>query len=160
MARRYARELRGERVIDKVPHGHWKTTTFIAGLRHDRIVAPAVFDGPMDADCFRAYVKEVLAPCLSPGDIVILDNLSTHKVSGIWEPIASAGASLRYLPPYSPDMNPIERVWSKVKAMLRAAARRSMLELWDTFGELLGSFSPEECANYFKNSGYAPPRLT
>jgi transposase len=154
MARRWARGLVGERVIDKVPHGHWHTTTFIAGLRYDKIDAPAVFDGPMDAECFRAYVRQVLVPCLRSGDIVIMDNLSCHKVSGIAEMILSADAQLRYLPPYSPDMNPIEQVWSKIKSMLRSAARRSITELWDAFASLLPCFSPTECANYFRNSGY------
>ena len=122
MARLYGRAARGERCRAPVPHGHWKTTTFTAGLRHDRIAAPMVLDGPMNGDAFLAYVEQALVPELRPGDIVIMDNLPAHKVHGVRQAIETAGASLRYLPPYSPDFNPIEMAFAKLKALLRAAA--------------------------------------
>ena len=140
-----------------VPYGHWKTTTFVAGLRHDRIDAPCVIDGPMTGELFRAWVEQFLAPTLSPGDIVVMDNLPAHKVHGIAEAIAARGAELRYLPPYSPDLNPIEQMFAKLKALLRKAATRSVEALWTTIGRLLDAFSPAECANYLKHSGYVQP---
>jgi transposase len=157
MARRYGRSLRGERLVMSVPHGHWKTTTFLAGLRHDRIDAPCVIDGPMTGELFLAYVEQFLAPTLSPGDIVIMDNLPAHKVKGVAEAITARGAELRYLPPYSPDLNPIEQMFAKLKALLRKAAARSIGTLWDTIGLLLDAFSPCECSNYLRNSGYVLP---
>lgn len=154
MARRYGRCLKGERLVAAVPHGHWKTTTFLAALRHDRIDAPCVIDGPMTGELFLAYVEQFLAPTLKPGDIVIMDNLPAHKVAGVAAAIEVRGAELRYLPPYSPDLNPIEQLFAKLKALLRKAAARTVDALWDTIGLLLDAFSPAECANYLKNSGY------
>jgi transposase len=155
LARTRGRGPRGQRVIGKIPHGHWKTTTFLAGLRHDGIAAPFVVDAPMDGDIFLAYVEQVLVPSLKDGDVVILDNLPAHKVDGVRERIEAAGAKLLYLPPYSPDLNPIEQAFSKFKALLRKAALRSIPALWDKIGQLLSAFAPTECANYFKNAGYA-----
>jgi transposase len=137
-----------------VPHGHWKTTTFIAALRCDAITAPMVADGPMDGPLFLAYVHTFLCPSLRPGDIVIADNLSSHKVAGVREAIEAVGATIRYLPPYSPDLNPIEKLFAKLKALLRRAATRTVDALWDQVGILLGAFSSEECSNYFTSSGY------
>ena len=141
-----------------VPYGHWKTTTFVAGLRHDRIDAPCVIDGPMTGELFLAYVEQFLAPTLAPGDIVVMDNLPAHKVKGVAEAIEARGAELRYLPPYSPDLNPIEQMFAKLKALLRKAAARSVDTLWDTIGLLLGAFSPAECRNYLSHSGYVQPQ--
>lgn len=155
MARRYGRAPRGKRLISKVPWGHWKTITFVAALRWDRITAPAVFDGPMDGDCFLAYVEQVLVPTLTPGDIVIMDNLASHKVAGIREAIEAAGATLRYLPPYSPDLNPIEQAIAKLKSHLRKAAARTLEALIQAIAHGLKSFTPQECANYISNAGYS-----
>jgi transposase len=157
MARRYGRGRRGERVLAAVPHGHRKTTTFVAGLRQDGLIAPLVLDGPMNGESFLAYVRQFLVPCLHPGDVVIMDNLSSHKVRGVREAIEAAGATLLYLPPYSPDFNPIEQAFAKLKALLRKAAARTVEVLWDTIGLLLQAFRPDEPANYFANSGYGHP---
>lgn len=146
---------RGDRVKAKAPFGHWNTMTFLAALRHDRIDAPWVFDGPINAEVFRTYVEKVLAPTLKPGDIVILDNLGSHKVPAIRAAIRAAGARLWFLPAYSPDLNPIEQVFAKLKHLLRKAAERSKETLWRKIGDLLTLFSPQECANYLVNSGYA-----
>ena len=146
---------RGERLVGLVPHGHWKVTTFVAGLRQDGLTAPLVLDRPMNGDIFKAYVEQCLVPTLSPGDVVIMDNLSSHKVDGIRELIEAAGAKLLYLPPYSPDLNPIEQVFAKLKQALRRLKTRSVTDLWDAIGSLLDDFQPQECLNYFKNSGYA-----
>jgi transposase len=146
---------RGERLIGRVPHGHWKTTTFVAALRCGALDAPFVVDCPMNGNIFKTYVEQVLAPTLSQGDIVIMDNLASHKVAGIREAIETAGASLVYLPPYSPDLNPIEQAFAKLKALLRRAAARSIETLWAKIGELLDAFTPQECRNFFANSGYA-----
>lgn len=154
MARRYGRCPRGERLVSAVPHGHWHTTTFVGALRHDRLTAPCVFDGPMNAECFRAYVEQCLAPTLQPGDIVILDNLSSHKVAGIREAIEATGARLRYLPPYSPDLNPIEQFFAKLKAALRKAAARTIETLIHSIATALRSVTSTECANYLANAGY------
>jgi transposase len=154
MARLRGRAPRGERVDGIVPHGHWKTTTFVAGLRVDSVVAPFVIGQAMNGTIFRAYVEQVLAPELQPGDIVIMDNLASHKVAGVRETIQARGAKLLYLPPYSPDLNPIEQLFAKLKALLRAAAERSVEALWSTIGRLLDRFSPAECANYLANDGY------
>jgi transposase len=154
MARRYGRAPRGERLVAKVPWGHWKTTTFVAALRWDRVTAPAVFDGPMDGDCFLAYVEQVLAPTLEPGDIVVMDNLSSHKVAGIRQAIDARGASLRYLPPYSPDFNPIEQAIAKFKSHLRKEAARTLETLIDAIARTLTMFTPKQCANFFANAGY------
>lgn len=155
MARLRGRAPRGERLIGKVPHGHWKTTTFVAALRSTALTAPCVIDGPMNGNTFLAYIEQVLAPTLMPGDIVVLDNLSAHKVAGVRETIESAGAQLLYLPPYSPDLNPIEQLFAKLKALLRKAAERSRDGLWSRIASLLGTFTSEECANYLRNAGYA-----
>jgi transposase len=155
MARRYARAPRGERALASVPYGHWKTTTFLAALRHDRIDAPCVFDGPINGERFRAWVEQFLAPTLSQGDIVIMDNLPAHKVAGIREAVENVGAELLYLPPYSPDLNPIEQAFAKLKALLRTAAKRSVTSLWNVIGTSLDAFHPNECKNYLKHSGYS-----
>jgi transposase len=154
MARLRGRAPKGERCRASVPHGHWKTTTFIAGLRCDRIIAPMTLDGAMTGDVFLAYVEKALAPELEPDDIVIMDNLTAHKVDGVREAIEAVGAKLLYLPPYSPDFNPIEKAFSKLKALLRAAAARTIPELWDAIKTALDAFSPAECYNYFCSSGY------
>ena len=146
---------RGKRLNAKVPHGHWQTLTFLAGLRHDRITAPCVFDGPINGESFRAYVEQILVPSLKPGDIVVLDNLGSHKSKAVRTAIRAAGAKLFFLPPYSPDLNPIEQVFAKLKALLRKAAERTVDATWKRIGNILPAFQPEECANYFRNSGYA-----
>jgi transposase len=154
MARRYGRAPRGQRLVAKVPWGHWKTITFVAALRCDRITAPAVFDGPMDGNCFLAYVEQVLAPTLEPGDIVVMDNLASHKVAGIKQAIEAKGASLRYLPPYSPDFNPIEQAIAKFKSHLRKEAARTFEALIEAIARTLEKFTPRQCANFFANAGY------
>ena len=146
---------RGVRLVAKVPHGHWKTTTFLAALRHDHIAAPWVVDGPIDGDSFCTYVEKVLVPVLRPGDIVILDNLGSHKSKAVRMLIRAAGAKLIFLPKYSPDLNPIEQVFSKLKHLLRKAAARTVDDLCSAIGQELKSFSPQECANYLTNAGYA-----
>jgi len=146
----------GDRLAAKVPHGRWKTTTFPAALRHDRIVAPWMVEGPIDGESFRTYVEKVLVPTLSEGDIVIMDNLASHKSKAVRALIRSAGAKLFYLPKYSPDLNPIEQVFAKLKHLLRKAAARTAEAICAAIGQILGSFSKQECANYFKNSGYNP----
>ena len=155
MARLRGRARRGERLISKVPQGHWKTTTFVAALRSTALTAPCVIDGPMNGNAFLAYVEQILVPSLKPGDIVVLDNLSAHKVPGVRDAIEAAGARLHYLPPYSPDFNPIEQLFAKLKALLRKAAERSVDRLWNRIAELLDAFTPDECGNYFRNAGYA-----
>jgi transposase len=156
MARRYGRSPRGERCRASVPHGHWKTTTFTAGLRLDALTAPLVLDGPMDGECFLAYVEQMLAPSLTAGDVVVMDNLPAHRVNGVKAAIERAGARLLYLPPYSPDFNPIEQAFAKLKALLRKAAARTVDDLWAAIAEALKAFTPTECKNYFVNSGYVP----
>ena len=146
---------RGERLIAKVPHGRWKTTTFLAALRHDRIDAPWLLEGPIDGESFRTYVEKVLLPTLRQGDIVIMDNLGSHKGKAVRALIRSAGAKLFFLPKYSPDLNPIEQVFAKLKHLLRKAAARTVEAICTAIGELLEYFTAEECANYFSNSGYA-----
>lgn len=155
MTRRYGRAARGLRLLAPVPHGHWKVTTLVAGLRSSGITAPCVFDGAINGDRFRAYVKQILAPTLRPGDIVLLDNLSSHKAAGVLEAITAQGAQLIYLPPYSPDLNPIEQAFAKFKAVLRRAAERTVESLWQTIGRTLECYRPSECRNFFRNSGYA-----
>jgi transposase len=154
MARMRGRSKRGERLVASIPHGHWSTTTFVAGLRCDRIDAPMVLDGPMNGPWFLAYVEQVLVPTLLPGDIVVMDNLSSHKSQAVRDAIEAVGAQLLLLPPYSPDFNPIEQAFSKLKALLRKAAARTLEELWNAIGEALRDFSSEECANFFSNAGY------
>jgi transposase len=155
MTRLRGRCRTGERLIGRVPHGHWKTTTFVAGLRCDAVTAPFVVDGPMNGEIFLAYLEQGLLPTLVPGDIVVMDNLPAHKIAGVREKIEAAGATLLYLPPYSPDLNPIEQAFAKLKALLRKAAERSVAALWDRIGALLSAFTPQECANYFCHAGYA-----
>jgi transposase len=155
MARRYGRCRRGQRLRSAVPHGHWKTTTFIAGLRLTGIVAPMVLDGPINGRSFQTWVDRMLIPDLCPGDI-IMDNLSSHKRPGVQASIEAAGAAVRYLPPYSPDFNPIEMAFSKIKAHLRKAAERTRDALWDRIGTLIDQITPTECANFFTAAGYEP----
>jgi transposase len=154
MARRYGRCPKGQRLLCKQPWGHWKTTTFTAALRHSGLTAPMVLDGPMNGDAFRAYVTQVLVPTLNKGDIVCMDNLPSHKIADVKEAIEAAGATLRYLPPYSPDLNPIEQAFAKIKALLRKAAARTVESLWNAIAGCLNAFSPDECAAYLRNSGY------
>src|SRR5690606_28177129 len=156
MARLRGRAPRGERCRSGVPHGHWKTTTFTGALRLTGMTAPFVYDGAMNGNVFLAYVSQVLVPTLAPGDIVVMDNLPAHKAAGIRDAIEAAGASLLYLPPYSPDFNPIENAFAKLKALLRARAERTIAALWDTVGSLIELYTPTECANYFKAAGYDP----
>jgi transposase len=155
MTRTHGRSFRGSRLLAKVPHGHWRTLTFLAALRHDGITAPCVIDGPINGAAFLAYVEQVLVPTLKPGDVVVMDNLGSHKGTAVRRLIRSAGAKLFFLPKYSPDLNPIEQVFAKLKHLLRKAAARTVENVCIAIGELLDSFTPVECANYFKNSGYA-----
>lgn len=154
MARLRGWAPRGERCRAAIPHGHWKTTTFTAGLRLGGMAAPMLLDGPMHGLAFRAYVEQVLVPELTPGDIVVMDNLPAHKVTGVRQAIEAAGASLLYLPPYSPDFNPIEMAFSKLKALLRKAAARTVDDLWEVIAQAIEAFKPEECQNYFAAAGY------
>ena len=154
MTRPRGRSLKGTRVVAKVPHGHWKTTTFLAALRTSGLTAPLVVDGAINGDLFLAYVKQQLLPTLTAGDIVILDNLSSHKKAGVREAIESAGATMLYLPPYSPDFNPIELAFSKFKWLLRSTAERTVDALWTACGQLLDQFTESECRNYFRHCGY------
>ncbi len=146
---------RGKPLVAKAPHGHWRTMTFIAALRHDRIDAPFVLDGPVNGEWFTAYVRELLVPTLAPGDIVVMDNLGSHKGKLVRQAIRDAGARLFFLPPYSPDLNPIEQVFAKLKRLLRKAEERTVEATWRRIGELLDHFQPDECANYIRNAGYA-----
>lgn len=145
---------RGRRLTAKVPHGRWRTMTFLAALRHDRIDAPWFIEGPINGESFRLYVEKVLLPTLRPGDIVVMDNLGSHKSKAVRRLIRSAGAKLFFLPKYSPDLNPIEQVFAKLKHLLRKAAARTVEAVCAAIGEALGAFTQEECANYFANSGY------
>ena len=156
MARAYGRAERGARCEAGVPRGHWQTTTFVGGLRHEGIAAPMVLDGAMNGALFRAYTEQMLAPELARGDIVIMDNLAAHKVAGVREAIERAGAWLLYLPPYSPDLNPIEQAFSKLKAHLRKAGARTFTELFSALRRICDLFTPDECMNYFRAAGYAP----
>jgi transposase len=146
---------RGKRLRGFAPYGHWRTLTFLGALRHDRLTAPCVFDGPINGQCFRAYVEQLLVPVLEPGDIVIMDNLGSHKSAAIRQMIQAAGARLWYLPPYSPDLNPIEQAFAKIKHWMRAAQKRTIEETWQHLGSLVSSVQPDECSNYFANAGYA-----
>ena len=154
MVRRYGWGPKSARVISDVPHGHWKTTTFVGALRTTGITAPLVVDGPMNGEVFLAYVGQQLIHMLKPGDIVIMDNLSSHKCAGVKEAIESMGANLLYFPPYSPGLNPIELAFSKFKTLLRKSAERTVVGLWTRMGQLLDEFSPDECRNYFRHCGY------
>ena len=156
MARLYGRAPTHQRVIGKVPWGHWKTTTFTAGLRLGGLTAPWVLDGAMNKLAFETYVEKVLAPTLKPGDIVVMDNLPSHKGDKVRELIEARRATRLLLPPYSPDLNPIEMAFSKLKALLRKAAERTVGALWDRIGQVLDAFTPQECANYFRHAGYGP----
>lgn len=155
MTRTRGRAPCGDRLVAKVPHGHWKTTTFIAALRHDGLTAPLVVDGAIDGRTFLAHVQQTLVPTLASGDVVVMDNLAAHKVAGVREAIEEVGATVVYLPPYSPDFNPIELAFAKLKSLLRSAAKRTMEALWDFLGAVLEQYSPTECANYFRHCGYA-----
>lgn len=146
---------KGKRLVAKVPHGHWKTATFLAALRNDRIDAPCLFDGPINGERFRAYVEQFLIPTLKPGDVVVLDNLGSHKSKSVRRAIRAAGARLLFLPKYSPDLNPIEQVFAKLKTLLRKAAARSLNAVSDAIAKILDAYTPTECANYLKNAGYA-----
>ena len=146
---------RGQKLIGKAPHGRWRTLTFLAALRHDRITAPCVIDGPINGDCFMAYVEQCLIPTLVPGDIVVMDNLGSHKRQAVRAAIRAAGGKLFFLPPYSPDLNPIEQAFAKLKNLLRKAQERTVEATWRRIGGLLSAFTPAECANYLRNSGYA-----
>ena len=154
MARAHGRCPVGQRLVMDVPHGHWQTTTFVAALRATGMTAPVVVDGAMTGDLFAAYVEQQLVPALRPGDVVVMDNLACHKRPRVRRAIEAAGGELRLLPPYSPDLNPIEKAFSKLKAKLRAAAKRSVGELWKYLGEVLDEFRPTECRNYFRSCGY------
>ncbi len=154
MVRTRGRAPRGQRLVAAVPHGHWKTSTVVAALRCDGVSAMGVFDGAINGETFLAFVEQVLVPTLRPGDIVILDNLGSHKVAGVREAIEAAGASLLFLPPYSPDLNPIEMAFAKLKALLRARAIRTVEALWNTLQPLIQRFTPEECLNFFRHDGY------
>jgi transposase len=154
MIRRYGWGPKSARVVSDVPHGHWKTTTFVGALRTTGMTAPLVIDGPMNGDIFLAYVQQQLCQTLRPGDIVIMDNLSSHKRAGVKEALESVGAHARYLPPYSPDLNPIELAFSKLKTLLRKAAERTVDALWNRIGQLLDRFTSAECRSYFRHCGY------
>ena len=156
MARLRGRAVRGERCRASVPHGHWKTTTFTAGLRLSGLTAPMVLDGAMNGPAFLAYVEQVLVTELAAGDVVVMDNLPAHKVGGVRRAIEDAGASLLYLPSYSPDFNPIEMAFSKLKAILRKTAPRTVMDLWQALAQALDTFTPTECRNYFAAAGYDP----
>jgi transposase len=156
MARLYGRAPRGQRGRAAIPHGHWKTTTFTAGLRLSGLAAPMIIDGATDGDVFRAYVEKVLIPELDPGDIVVMDNLPAHRVGGIHKAIAAAGAILLYLPPYSPDFNPIEMAFSKLKAILKSAAPRTIFDLYEALKNALNAFTADACRNYLAAAGYDP----
>jgi transposase len=154
MARTHGRAPRGRRLRMDMPHGHWKTTTVVAGLTLRGMVAPFVLDGPINRTAFETYVEKVLVPELRPGDIVVMDNLSSHKGPNVRHLVASAGARLLFLPPYSPDFNPIENAFAKLKALLRKAAERTVAGLWAAIGRIVDTFTPAECAAYFANAGY------
>ena len=154
MVRRYGWDPKSERLIDATPHGHWRTTTFVAGPRSTGFVAPLVLDGPMTGEIFRNDVEQGLAPALKPGDVVVMDTLAAHKVPGVREAIRAVGASILHLPPYSPDLNPIEQLFAKLKTMLRSATARTKDALWATFGAALDAFPDAECRNYLAHCGY------
>lgn len=154
MTRRYGRSLLGSRVVEKTPYGRWQTTTFLGALRAEGFIAPLTVEGAINGPLFRGWVEQHLAPALRPGDIVVMDNLSSHKVTGIREAIEAVGAELRYLPPYSPDLNPIELAFSKFKKLLRDGAERTVDKLWNLCGSSLDLFTEQECRNYFKHCGY------
>lgn len=151
--------LKGQRLRGLAPQGRWRTLTFLAALRCDSMTAPCVFDGPINGQCFRAYVEQLLVPTLKPGDIVIADNLGSHKSKAARDAIQAAGARLWFLPKYSPDLNPIEQAFAKIKHWMRQAQKRSLDDLWRHLGQLLRTIQPQECANYFQNAGYASVKI-
>ena len=157
MTRLHGRSLRGTRLVGSAPHGHWNTTTFLAGLRHDGIVAPLMLDGPINGEAFLAWTEQFLAPELRPGDIVVADRLGSHKGVAARQAVEARGAELMLLPSYSHDLNPIEQVFAKLKALLRKAAPRTREALWRTIGEKLAMFTPAECRNYLRHCGYGHP---
>jgi transposase len=154
MSRKLGRCQKGVRFNVGIPHGHWKTTTFVAGLTTRGMIAPLVLDGPINREAFVAYVRQILAPELRPGDVVIMDNLPAHKGNEVREAIEAAGAKLLYLPPYSPDLNPIENSFSKIKACLRKTAARTIAKLWEAIGCIIPTIKPKEAQNYFINARY------
>jgi transposase len=154
MVRVRGRARRGERLIDRTPHGHWKTSTFVGALRHDGLIAPGVFDGAINGELFLAWVEQVLVPDLRPGDLVVMDNLSSHKVAGVRTAIEAAGAKLLYLPPYSPDLNPIEMLFAKLKAIIRSLAAKTVDALWTALGQISQQVPPNECAAFIRHAGY------
>ena len=156
MARLCGRSLRGTRCLGAIPHSHWKTTTFVGGLRLGGMTAPMVLDGPMDGPAFLAWIEQMLVPTLAAGDIVVMDNLPAHKPDAVRTAIEVTGATLRYLPPYSPDLNPIEMAFSKFKALLKKAAARTINDLWTAIAQALPQLTPNDCANYFTAAGYGP----
>jgi transposase len=160
MARRYGRCPRGQRLVCPVPYGHWKTTTFVAALRADGLTAPMVIDGALTGDLFVAYVEQVLVPGLRAGDVVVMDNLQCHKRAGVARAITAAGCSVLYLPPYSPDLNPIELAFSKLKGLLRSAGKRTIDGLWEFLGQALDAFAPDECRRYIRHAGYGTAAAT
>ena len=155
LARLYGRSVRGKRCLSAVPHGHWQSSTFLAALRHDRVAAPFLVEGPVDAEVFLVYLEQVLCPCLQPGDTLILDNLATHKVQGVGRLLSESGIGLRYLPPYSPDLNPIELAFAKLKAHLRQAAARTLPNLLTAVAGSLDTFSAAACRAFFRHAQYA-----
>jgi putative transposase len=159
MVRTHGWGPRGQRLRGQAPHGHWQTLTFLAALRHDRIEAPCVLDGPINGESFKAYIEQFLVPTLKPGDIVIMDNLGSHKSAALRRMIQLAGARLWYLPPYSPDLNPIEQAFAKIKHWMRAAQRRTVEDTWRHIGSLVETIDPSECDNYFANAGYASVKM-
>lgn len=154
MARLYGWAPKGRRLVDAVPHGHWRTTTFVCGLTTMGLIAPLVLSGPMNGPAFLAYTEQFLAPAIGPGSVVVLDNLAAHKVAGVREAIAAVGATIMYLPPYSPDLNPIEQAFAKLKTLLRRARNRTRDDLWACIGELMARFDPGECRRYVEHAGY------
>jgi transposase len=150
---------KGARVRGFAPHGRWRTLTFLGALRCDRLTAPCVFDGPINGVCFRAYVEQRLVPILKPGDIVVMDNLGSHKSAALRRILKDAGARLWFLPPYSPDLNPIEQAFAKIKHWMREAQKRSIEDTWRHIGKLVDAIPPTECQNYFKNAGYASVKM-
>ena len=154
MTRRYGRSRLGTRLVEKIPYGRWETTTFLGALRAEGFIAPLTVEGAINGPLFRAWVEQHLAPVLKPGDIVVMDNLSSHKVAGVREAIEAVGAELRYLPPYSPDLNPIELAFAKLKKLLRDGAERTVDKLWELCGRILDQFTEPECRNYFQHCGY------
>ena len=159
MIKQYGRSPKSERLVDYAPLGHWKTSTFVGALRVDGMTAPLVIDGPMNGETFLIYVKDTLCPTLKPGDVVVMDNLSSHKVKGVVEAIEAVGARVAYLPPYSPDLNPIENAFSKLKGLLRKYAERRIDGLWERIGDLVSRFTKKDCRNYFKHCGYSAELL-